>query len=246
MFAHNEPWDLLMTRAVILAGGRGTRLRPYTISLPKPLMPIVEKPILEIIICQLAAQGIEHITLAVNHQADILRAYFADGNKWNVRIDYSLESEPLGTMGPLKLIADLPEAFLVLNGDILTDLNYADFVESHQNENRLFTISAARRVQKIDFGVLEIGDDRMLRGFHEKPSLPYLVSMGVYCLNRRVLDWIPQGRPYGFDHLVLDLLAGHQPICVVTHPGYWLDIGRPDDYDKAIEDWPSLSASMGL
>jgi NDP-sugar pyrophosphorylase family protein len=235
-----------MIRAVILAGGRGTRLRPYTISLPKPLMPIVDKPILEIIICQLAAHGINHITLAVNYQAEILRAYFADGSKWKVRIDYSLESEPLGTMGPLKLIPDLPDVFLVLNGDVLTDLNYAEFVCSHKKEGALFTISAAARVQKIDFGVLEVGEDQLLRGFHEKPSIPYLVSMGIYCLNRRALDWIPQGRPFGFDHLVLELLARGQPIRVVTHPGYWLDIGRPDDYDKAVDDWPSFSASMGL
>jgi len=235
-----------MTRAVILAGGRGTRLRPFSISLPKPLMPVVDKPILEIIICQLVAHGIDHITLAVNYQAEILQAYFADGSKWKARIDYSLESEPLSTMGPLKLIPDLPEIFLVLNGDVLTDLNYAEFVRSHANEGALFTISAAARVQKIDFGVLDVGEDHMLRGFREKPSIPCLVSMGIYCVNRRVLNWIPEGRPFGFDHLVLELLACGQPIRVVTHPGYWLDIGRPDDYEKAVEDWPALSASMGL
>jgi NDP-mannose synthase len=235
-----------MTRAVLLAGGRGTRLRPYTVSLPKPLMPIVDKPILEIIIEQLAAQGIEHITLAVNYQAELFRAYFADGSKWKVRIDYSLESEPLGTMAPLKLIPDLPETFLVLNGDVLTDLDFAKFVRSHANGGALFTISAAAREQKIDFGVLEVGEDHMLRGFHEKPSIPYLVSMGVYCLNRRVLDWIPEGRPFGFDQLVLELLARGQPIRAVLHEGYWLDIGRPDDYEKAIDDWPRLSVSMGL
>jgi NDP-sugar pyrophosphorylase family protein len=209
-------------------------------------MPIVDKPILEIIIAQLAAQGIKHITLAVNYQAEILSTYVSDGSKWKVRVDYSLEAEPLGTMGPLKLIPDLPETFLVLNGDVLTDLNYANFVRSHAKEGGLFTISAAACEQKIDFGVLEVGEGRVLRGFHEKPSVPYLVSMGVYCLNRRVLDWIPEGRPFGFDQLVLELLARGQPIRAVTHDGYWLDIGRPDDYEKAIEDWPRLSMSIGL
>ena len=224
-----------MIRAVILAGGRGTRLRPYTISLPKPLMPIGDKPILEIIIGQLAAQGIEHITLAVNYQAEILRAYFADGSKWKVRIDYSLESEPLSTMGPLKLISNLPDNFLVLNGDVLTDLNYAEFIRAHMDAGALFTISAAARTQKIDFGVLEVDENQHLCGFREKPSVPYLVSMGVYCLHRQVLDWIPPGRPFGFDHLVLELLAKKQSVRVVTHPGYWLDIGRPDDYARAQE-----------
>ena len=187
-----------------------------------------------------------YLTMDPAYEAEILRAYFSDGGKWKVRIDYSLESEPLGTMGPLKLIPDLPETFLVLNGDILTDLNYAEFVRSHANEGALFTISAAAREQKIDFGVLDVGEDHMLRGFHEKPSVRYLVSMGIYCMNRRVLDWIPEGRPFGFDHLVLALLARGQPIRTVTHAGYWLDIGRPDDYEKAIEDWPALSVSMGL
>jgi NDP-sugar pyrophosphorylase family protein len=178
-----------MARAVILAGGRGTRLQPYTFSLPKPLMPIGDKPILEIIVGQLAAQGIEHITLAVNYQAEILRAYFADGSKWKIRIDYSLETEPLSTMGPLKLISNLPDNFLVLNGDVLTDLNYAELIRAHTDASALFTISAAARTQKIDFGVLEVDDNQRLCGFREKPSVPYLVSMGVYCLHRSVLDW---------------------------------------------------------
>jgi NDP-sugar pyrophosphorylase family protein len=233
-------------RAVILAGGRGTRLKPYTISLPKPLMPVGDKPILEIIVRQLAGHGINHITLAVNYHAELLRAYFADGRKWNVHIDYSLEPEPLSTMGPLKLIPDLPNVFLVINGDILTDLNYAEFVRVHESEGALFTISAAARDQKIDYGVLEIDQNNFLQGFHEKPSIPYLVSMGIYCLDRRVLDWIPTSRPFGFDNLMIELLSQGQPVRVVPHNGYWSDIGRPDDYSKVIEDWPTLSKSLGF
>jgi NDP-mannose synthase len=235
-----------MTRAIILAGGRGTRLRPYTVSLPKPLMPIVDLPILEIIIRQLSRRGFDHITLAVNHQAELLKAYFNDGSRWQVRIDYSLETQPLGTMGPLRLIADLPEHFLVMNGDILSDLNYDAFLGQHVAEGRLFTIAAAGREQKIDYGVLQISDDQHLRSFEEKPSIPYLVSMGIYGANRRVLDFIPAGVPFGFDQLVVDLLAKREPVRVEPHYGYWLDIGRPDDYEKAINDWPQMSAELGL
>jgi NDP-mannose synthase len=235
-----------MTRAVILAGGRGTRLHPYTVSLPKPLMPIVDKPILEIIVRQLSSHGFDHVTLAVNHQAEIMRAYFGDGSKWDVRIDYSLETEPLSTMAPLKLINDLPENFLVMNGDILSDLSYREFMRKHVEDGQLFTISAAQRKQNIDYGVLQIDADELLTGFEEKPSVPYLVSMGVYCLNRRVLDWIPAGRPFGFDNLVLELIANRQAVRVAPHSGYWLDIGRPDDYRQAIDDWPALSAALGL
>jgi NDP-sugar pyrophosphorylase family protein len=231
-------------RAVVLAGGLGTRLRPYTIAIPKPLMPIGNLPILEIILRQLAHRGFERATLAVNYQAEILRAYFGDGARWNIQIDYSLEDKPLGTMGPLKLIKDLPENFLVMNGDVLTDLDFAAFAQCHVRENRLFTIAAARREQFIDYGVLQEGGDQQLSGFQEKPKVPYLVSMGVYCLNRRVADSIPAGEPFGFDHLVLKLLQARQPVKIATHGGYWLDIGRADDYQKAVDDWPSVGPAI--
>lgn len=231
-------------RAVVLAGGLGARLRPYTIAIPKPLMPIGSLPILEIILRQLAHRGFERVTLAVNHQAEILRAYFGDGRRWKLDLDYSLEDRPLGTMGPLRLIKDLPDDFLVMNGDILTDLDFAAFALAHVGEGRLFTISAARREQFIDYGVLQEGSNQQLAGFQEKPKVPYLVSMGIYCLNRKVIDSIPAQEAFGFDHLVLKLLAARQPVKIAVHAGYWLDIGRPDDYQKAVDDWPSVGPSI--
>lgn len=233
-----------MKRAVILAGGKGTRLRPYTVALPKPLMPIGEYPILEVIIRQLRSQGFGHVTLAVNHQADLFRAFFGDGSKWGMKIDYSLESKALSTMGPLKLIEDLPEHFLVMNGDILTDVHYGEFLDAHAAEDRLFTISAAARDQRIDYGVLKVDGRNALVGFDEKPSIPFLVSMGVYAVSRRTLDNIPPDQAYGFDHLVLGFLAEQKQVTVVPHLGYWLDIGRPDDYERAIDDWPELSKRL--
>jgi NDP-sugar pyrophosphorylase family protein len=233
-----------MKRAVILAGGRGTRLRPYTVSLPKPLMPVVDAPILEIIVKQLAARGFERITLAVNHQAELFKAYFTDGSKWGIRIDYSLETEPLSTMGPLRLIPDLPHDFLVMNGDVLTDLDFAAFLAQHVEERRDFSISAFHREEKIDYGVLHAGADGTLSGFEEKPTVPYLVSMGVYAMSSRILPLIVPGRPFGFDHLMAALLARSQPVHVRPHTGYWLDIGRPDDYERAIEEWPRISEKI--
>jgi len=235
-----------MTRAVILAGGRGTRLRPYTIALPKPLMPIGEWPILEIIIKQLVQHGFKHITLAVNHQADILRAYFGDGAKWRVKIDYSLETQALGTVGPLRLIGDLPEDFLVMNGDILTDLDFGAFLRRHREASHSFTLSASAREQKIDYGVLQVDENSWLCGFEEKPSIPYLVSMGIYCLNSEVLKGIPVDQPFGFDQLILSRLSTKQSIVVEPHRGYWLDIGRPDDYERAVDDWPRLRQDLGF
>ena len=225
-------------RAVILAGGLGTRLRPYTIALPKPLMPVGAFPILEVIIKQLSEQGFDHITLAVNHQAEIIKAYFSNGEKWDVRIDYSLEKIPLGTIGPLTLMRDLPENFLLMNGDILTDLDFGDFFDAHVAETNLFTISSIKRGQKIDFGVIEKNQEQ-LEKLTEKPTLEYEVSMGVYMLNREALNFIPKETYFGFDNMMEILLAKSKSISVKTFNGYWLDIGRPDDYEQAIDIFSS-------
>jgi len=217
-------------RAIILAGGKGTRLKPYTIALPKPLVPIGEKPILEIIIQRLIKNGFSHITLTVNHQADIIKAYFGNGSKWGIKIDYSLEGKPLSTMGPLSLIKDLPENFLIMNGDVLSDIDLSRLMEEHIFSNSIFTISSFRREQTSDYGVLEIGDNKSLIGFKEKPVVEYDVSMGIYIANKRILEYIPYKEAYGFDQLMLDLIANDDPAKVIRHNGYWLDIGRPDDY----------------
>ena len=224
-------------RAVILAGGMGTRLRPYTVVLPKPLMPIGDYPILEVVIRQLITNGFSHITLAVNHQADLIKAFFGNGDKWNVRIDYSIETIPLSTMGPLKLIKDLPENFLVMNGDILTDLNYSVFFYNHVNSKNILTISSYQREQISDYGVLELNDFDILCGFKEKPSVKYDVSMGIYAVSNKVLKFIPDNVPFGFDKLMLLLLKSDHQVSVKKHAGYWLDIGRPDDYAKAIDEF---------
>jgi len=230
-------------RAVILAGGKGTRLRPYTVVLPKPLMPIGEFPILEVIIKQLVTAGFEHITLAVNHQAEIIKAFFMDGSKWGIRIDYSLEDKPLGTMGPLKLIKNLPEHFLVMNGDILTNINYAEFHNAHVSNNEIFTISSHVREQLVDYGVLETIEGR-LSGLREKPRMHYEVSMGVYMMSKRALDFVPADITYGFDHLMHDLLHAKHSVAVNAFDGYWLDIGRPDDYAEAIEIFEKSSTTF--
>ena len=223
-------------RAIILAGGKGTRLKPYTIALPKPLVPIGDKPILEIIIKRLIENGFEHITITINHLADIIKAFFGDGSKWGIKIDYSLEEKPLSTMGPLSLIDDLPENFLIMNGDVLSDINFSTLMQKHQNSKNIFTISSYKRKQKSNYGVLEIGENKSLIGFKEKPVVEYDVSMGIYIANKRILDYIPYNQSYGFDQLMLDLIADNNPAKVIRHNGYWLDIGRPDDYAKACED----------
>ena len=226
-------------RAVVLAGGKGTRLKPYTITLPKPLVPVGDDmPVLEIIIRQLKSHGFDHITLAVNHMSEIIKAFFGDGSKWDLKIDYSEESEPLGTMGPLKNILDLPDNFLVMNGDIITDLNYSSFYSEHSKKNSIFTISSFERNEQVDYGVLT-SQKGLLNKLSEKPIIKYEVSMGVYMLSKEVLDYIPNDKEFGFDQLMYKLLENNKEVHVKKHTKYWLDIGRPSDYQIAINDYKS-------
>ena len=224
-----------------MAGGKGTRLRPYTTTLPKPLMPVGEQPILNIVISQLKAAGVERVTLAVNHMAEVIMAFFGSGEKFGLRIDYSVEDKPLGTIAPLKLIHDLPESFIVMNGDTLTDIDYRALYEAHVASGRPLTIATHKRRVEVDFGVLEVDEATgSVAGFREKPTHHFEVSMGVYVFDRGLLERVPDDRPYGLDDLVLGMLEDGQPINAYRFDGYWLDIGRPADYDRANEDVEKL------
>ncbi len=234
-------------RAVILAGGKGTRLKPYTTLVPKPLVPLGGRcAILEVVLLQLAGAGFDHVTLAVNHLANLIQAYFGRGEKWGITIDYSLEDKPLSTIGPLALIEDLPANFLVMNGDILCDLDYRTFYSRHVDSDADVSVSANRRQVKIDFGVLEYNSANRLTGFKEKPAYDFDVSMGIYCLSRRVLKDLTPGEPYGFDNLMLDGLDCGRDIRIYPFSGFWLDIGRPEDYEYADTNFDELAKRLGL
>lgn len=225
-------------RAIILAGGKGTRLRPYTTLIPKPLVPIGGKySILEVVLMQLAEAGFQRVTLAVNHLANLIQAYFGNGEKWGLEIDYSLEDKPLNTIGPLTLISDLPDNFLVMNGDILCDLDYRKFFETHVETDADVSVSSFRRDVKIDFGVLEYDKHNRLTSFREKPEYRFDVSMGIYCINKRVIDNLTKGSSYGFDELMIDGISRGDQISIQPFTGFWLDIGRPDDYAYADENF---------
>jgi NDP-sugar pyrophosphorylase family protein len=231
--------------AVILAGGKGTRLRPYTTSIPKPLVPIGdETAILEIVLRQLARDDFRRLTIAIGHLGELIRAFVGDGSQWGLEVDYATEDKPLSTMGPVVQILDrLPEQFLVLNGDILTDLSYAALLEAHRTSDAPLTIATYRRHVDVDFGVLSVEAGRVV-GFVEKPKLDYQVSMGVYAVSRSALADYPKGEPLGFDRLVLDLLAKGRNPASYAFNGYWLDIGRPEDYDRANLEFAGLRSQL--
>jgi NDP-sugar pyrophosphorylase family protein len=224
-------------KAVILAGGKGTRLKPYTTVIPKPLVPVGEKAILEILIGRLRQAGVDEVYICLNHFAEIIKAFFGDGSRFGLKIHYSTENEPLGTVGPIKLLEGLPDHFLVMNGDLLTDLPFRTLYDYHLAGDSLLTVSTFTRKSKIDFGVIDVDPEtKLATGFREKPEFIFEVSMGVYVMNRQVLQYVPDNTSFGFDHLMLKLLEQRKPARTFPYNGYWLDIGRPDDYEKANED----------
>mgnify|MGYP003383671965 CR=1 FL=1 len=226
-------------RAVILAGGKGQRLRPYTTVLPKPLMPIGDMPILEVVLRQLKAAGVTRVTMAVGYLAELLQAFFGDGKRLGLQIDYSFEEKPLGTVGPLTLIPSLANEaeFLMMNGDVLTTMDYTRLIERHRTSGADVTVATYRREVKIDFGVIESDAADMLTGYVEKPRFDYRVSMGVYCFSARVLSRLQPGVHCDFPDLIKQLLAAGRPVASYPFDGYWLDMGRPDDYATAIEEF---------
>jgi len=223
-------------RAVILAGGKGTRLAPYTTVLPKPLMPIGEMPILEIVMRQLAHYGIQHITLAVGYLAELLMAYCGDGSKFGVKLDYSREEKPLGTAGPISLIQNLNETFLVRNGDLLSTVDYGAMWEYHKERGAIATLASYRREVKIDLGVIE-SEDGWVKDYIEKPTYHYAVSTGIYIFEPDVLEFMEYDQRLDLPGLVLRLMRANKKVNIYNFDGYWLDIGRHDDYESAIEEF---------
>ncbi len=223
-------------RAIILAGGRGTRLAPYTTVFPKPLMPIGDRPILELLLHRLSAAGVRRATLAVGHLAALIRAYFGDGTRFGVEVDYSEEDEPLGTAGPIRLVPGLADTFLMMNGDLLTDLPFDRFLAHHRKTGAAATIGLYRRDVRVDLGVIALDGDGLVTGYTEKPTWQYVASMGVYALEPEVLEYVPASGPFDLPDLVRALIGAKRRVAGYVHDGYWLDIGRPEDYERAQND----------
>lgn len=233
-------------KAVILAGGKGTRLAPYTKILPKPLLPIGDLPILEILLRQMKRAGVDEVILTVGHLAHLLQSFFLDGEQFGQQIHYSYEEQPLGTAGPLSLVQGLDDSFLVANGDILTNLQIGSLVESHRQSGAIATIATHQRQVKIDLGVIQIDgsvpgtNGNRVINYIEKPTYPLLVSMGIYVFEPRILSYIPYNQYLDFPDLVLRLIEAGEQVISFPFDGYWQDLGQPDDYEKAVHDFESL------
>jgi NDP-sugar pyrophosphorylase family protein len=222
-------------QAIILAGGKGRRLLPYTTVLPKPLMPIGDYPIIEVILRQLKRDGFQKVNLCTGYLHDLIHAYLTSNHTHGLDVTYTHEEIPLGTIGPLRLIDNLDDTFLVMNGDILTNINFRDLFLKHKEQGAIATVATYRREVHIEFGVLEQNQEHRITEFREKPTYSFDVNMGIYIFSRRILDYIPPGVPFGFDHLIQTLTTQHEAVYAYPHSGYWLDIGKPDDYSRSIE-----------
>lgn len=224
-------------RIVILAGGKGTRLKPYTTVFPKPLMPIGEMPILEVVLRQLRSYGFKKISISVNHLADLIKTFFGDGSKIGLEISYCMEDKPLGTAGSISLVEDLTESFIVMNGDLLTTLDYAALVNAHLYSGAIATVGVFPREVTIDFGVLEVSDEGALISYKEKPRFEYLVSMGINVFHKSVMEFIPKHEYLDMPTLMMNLTKAGRSVLTFRSKCDWLDIGRPDDYERAIAEF---------
>jgi NDP-sugar pyrophosphorylase family protein len=234
---------MAVKRAIILAGGAGMRLRPYTTVLPKPLMPVGDRPVLDVVIRQLAHHEFNRVTIVTGHLAELIEAFFGDGSRYGVPIDYFREDEPLGTVGALSLIESLNDPFLVMNGDILTTIDYNALLADHVGNDAVATIATTQRDVEISLGVLKFDDDgdpSRLTGYDEKPKVHYEASMGVYCFSPAVIRHIKPGERLDFPDLILRLIAAGEIVRADRSTEYWLDIGRHEDYERAAEEFEEL------
>ena len=224
-------------QAIILAGGKGTRLRPYTVSLPKPLVPIGDRPIIEIVLNQLSESGFDDIIISTGYLAELIIAYCGGGKKWNLRVRYVHEDKPLSTAGALRLVDGLDDHFLLVNGDILTNLNFREFFDKHVAASCLATIATTTRESLVDLGVLEMTEEGMLKRYIEKPVYRFNVSMGIYVLSRDIVQYIQEGEVIGMPDLLLRACADDKKVFCYNTECKWLDIGRPDDYERAQQEF---------
>jgi len=235
--AANGARSLKDVKAVVLAGGRGTRLAPYTTILPKPLMPVGERSILEIVVDQLEQAGVVDIRFSVGYLSHLIRAVFDSRPASSADITYVGEKDALGTAAPLKLMKDLDSTFLVMNGDVLTTLDFGEIVRHHREQGNALTIATHARSIKIDYGILHVDVSHRVRAFEEKPEIVSAVSMGIYVMEPEVLGQIPEGRHFDFPDLVAAMLDAELPIGAFRYDGLWFDIGRHEDYERAVLAW---------
>jgi NDP-sugar pyrophosphorylase family protein len=233
-------------QAVIMAGGNGTRLHPYTSIIPKPLIPISDMPIIEIIVKQLRHYGFTRVSISLGYLAELIKVFLGDGSKYGLRIDYSIEKKPLGTLSPLALFNDLESTVLVMNSDLLTTLNYRAFLDFHHAQQASVTIGMFRQTLYTELGVIETNGGCRLKQYKEKPEIKLNVSMGIYAFESRILSYLPNNHPVALPDFINRLIQEDENVVGYPFEGYWLDIGRHCDYDRAVREFNQIRGELKI
>ena len=233
-------------QAIILAGGMGTRLRPYTTVIPKPLMPLGNHAVIELVLHQLKRAGFSRVIISLGYLGQLIQAYISSISLPGLEISYIWEKTPLGTAGPLSLIENLDEQFLVMNGDVLTDLDFNEMFQSSKNREDDITVAVYPRKVMINLGVLKLGEDQRILDYIEKPEYPYLASMGIYVIRKSAVQGLPRGEKKDLPDFVLEAIENNQAVRAFQFDGFWLDIGRIDDYQEAQDNLPDIQEKLGL
>ncbi len=233
-------------QAIIMAGGKGVRLQPYTSIIPKPLLPVGEMPIIEILVKQLSFLGFTKVSIATGYLGELIQSYLGKGEKYGIEIEYSFEKRPLGTVAPLKLIPNLKENVLVMNADILTDLNYKTLMNFHIEENAAITLSVYKKRERIDYGVIDTDENSRLTAFREKPYSEVNINMGIYIINRQVLDYLPENQQVDFPDLINHLISKNKKVLGYDFKGYWQDIGQHLDYERVQEEFQKIRGGLHI
>lgn len=231
-------------RAVVMAGGKGKRLYPYTTVLPKPLMPVGDVPILDIVLRQISSFGFRRVTLACGYLCDLIKAYIGGGKRYGLKIDYSVEDKPLGTVGPLSLVKGLNDVFLVMNGDLLTDMNLTEMLKYHRLSKSIATVAVKKRRVMVDYGVIDFDRNMRILSHREKPVLKYHVGMGICFFEPQVLKFISKNRRFDFPDLVNTFVSKGIPMNVYKSNSYWRDVGRWEDYIAAQREFPRIKKRL--
>ena len=233
-------------QAVILAGGNGVRLYPYTSVIPKPLLPLDDMPIIEIIVKQLVHHGFTRISIASGYLGELIKTYLGNGSKYGVQIDYSIESKPLGTIAPLTLLNNLDSTILVIHADLLTTLDFKTLLEFHKEKQAAATVGMICKSIKSDYGVIDTNGDDLLEKIREKPEFKMYVNMGIYIIETRILDYLPKKQPQNFPEFINFLIESGEKVAGYRFNGYWLDIGQHCDYDRALNEFSQYRGEMKI
>jgi NDP-mannose synthase len=234
-------------KAVLMVGGKGTRLRPYSYVMPKPMVPVGKYPVLELAVRQLKKNGFDEAIFSLGYMGHIIRNHFQSGEKFGIKITYSEEKEPLGTAGHLSLVrSQLKDTFLVMNGDILAAVNFKDLIERHKKSGAIVTAVLQKQRNTLEYGVVNTDENGMVLAYIEKPTQEHNATIGMYIMEPGVLDYIDDGKRLDMPDLITKLVNAKRKVNSYQLEGTWLHLSKPGDVEKANDRWKEIVKELNI